>query len=73
MIEIESEWSGRRRERRGLVPRVKIAPALSPKEGDKRVALSAVEGRRPCMKAIHSLKGKRLATRRHGVLSMNDL
>jgi REP-associated tyrosine transposase len=35
VVEIESEWTGRRRERMGLAPLVKIVPTLSPKEGDK--------------------------------------
>ena len=35
VVEIESEWTGRRRERMGLPLRVKIVPALSPKDGDK--------------------------------------
>jgi putative transposase len=41
VVEIESEWTGRKRERMGMVPRVKLRqlvqtePTLSPKEGDK--------------------------------------
>ncbi len=35
VVEIESEWTGRKRERMGLVPQVKIVPTLSPKSGDK--------------------------------------
>ncbi len=34
-IEIESEWTGRRRERMGQTPRVKMVPTLSPKTGEK--------------------------------------
>ena len=37
-VEIESEWTGRKRERMGIVPRVKIRqllPTLSPKAGEK--------------------------------------
>ncbi len=35
VVEIESEWTGRRRERMGLPLRVKIVPTLPPKSGDK--------------------------------------
>jgi hypothetical protein len=41
VVEIESEWTAQRRERMGIVPRVKIhqvvqnVPTLSPKAGDK--------------------------------------
>ncbi len=41
VVEIESEWTGGKRERMGIVPRVKLrqlvqnVPTLSPKEGDK--------------------------------------
>ena len=35
VVEIESEWTGRRRERMGLAPRVKIVPTPSPKAGDR--------------------------------------
>jgi len=35
VVEIESEWTGRRRERMGLPLRVKIVPTLSPESGDK--------------------------------------
>jgi len=37
-VEIESEWMGRKRERMGTIPRVRIRPAvptLSPKTGEK--------------------------------------
>ncbi len=35
VVEIESGWTGRRRERMGLAPRVKIVPTPSPKAGDR--------------------------------------
>ena len=34
-VEIESEWTGRRRERMGMPLRVKIVPTLSPTAGEK--------------------------------------
>jgi len=34
-VEIESEWTGRKRERMGLALRVKLVPTLSPKDGEK--------------------------------------
>ena len=44
VVGIESEWTGRRRERIGPTFRVKIVPTLSPKDGDKSLSLSEVEG-----------------------------
>ncbi len=35
VVEIESEWTGRRRERMGAPLRVTVAPTLSPKAGEK--------------------------------------
>ncbi len=35
VVEIESEWTGRSRERMGMPLRVKIVPTLSPKDGEK--------------------------------------
>jgi putative transposase len=34
-VEIESEWTGRKRERMGVRLRVKLVPTLSPKDGEK--------------------------------------
>ena len=35
VVEIESQWTGTKRERMGLPLRVKLAPTLSPKDGEK--------------------------------------
>jgi len=35
VVEIESEWTGRRRERMGMPLRVTAVPTLSPKSGEK--------------------------------------
>jgi len=46
VVAIESEWTGRRRERMGLALRVKIVPTLSPKDGDKGSAGCPTHSRR---------------------------